>query len=241
MRRNTVRAVRPCTRCSVRSAPTSPKHLHRFGPGLAPGALRRDLRRLDEETGLPEAPLMRGARTLLNRLRDAGIPTDLVTSGGPKYARHHRTRLGVAGHFKALVTADDVTHGNPDPEGYLLACRRLGVDPRQALVFEDSAAGIQAARASGAACTTAWPTPRRSGRWLEWRVKTRRKEVRSYGAHGKTDEGRQWFSGVGLSTWPGRASAFVPCSVVAGLRRAAPAAADQEHGTHVHSVPAPTM
>ncbi|MFF8653624.1 HAD family hydrolase [Streptomyces huasconensis] len=135
-----------------RSADVIAEHLHRFGPGLTPDALRRDLRRLDEETGLPEARLMRGARTLLNRLRDAGIPTALVTSGGPRYATHHLTRLGVADHFRTLVTADDVTHGKPDPEGYLLACRRLGVDPRQALVFEDSAAGIQAARASGAAC-----------------------------------------------------------------------------------------
>ncbi len=137
----------PRPRCSPRSAGaaarmSSPKHLHRFGPGLTPDALRRDLRRLDEETGLPEARLMRGARTLLNRLRDAGIPTALVTSGSLRYATHHLTRLGVADHFRTLVTADDVTHGKPDPEGYLLACRRLGVDPRQALVFEDSAAGI---------------------------------------------------------------------------------------------------
>ncbi|GAA3491357.1 HAD family phosphatase [Streptomyces cremeus] len=134
-----------------RGADVIAEHLHRFGPGLTPDDLRADLRRLDEETGLPEVRLKRGARILLTRLRDAGIPTALVTSGGLTYATHHLTRLGID-HFTTLVTADDVTHGKPDPEGYLLACRRLGVDPRQALVFEDSTAGIQAARASGAAC-----------------------------------------------------------------------------------------
>ncbi|MET9498322.1 HAD family phosphatase [Streptomyces sp. NPDC006552] len=148
-------AITPALLASLsgrRSADVIAEHLHRFSPGLTPDDLRRDLRRLDEETSLPEARLMRGARTLLNRLRNAGIPTALVTSGGLKYATRHLARLDVADHFATLVTADDVTHGKPDPEGYLLACSRLGVDPRQALVFEDSAAGIRAARASGAAC-----------------------------------------------------------------------------------------
>ncbi|AYG78490.1 Phosphorylated carbohydrates phosphatase [Streptomyces hundungensis] len=95
---------------------------------------------------------MRGARTLLTRLRDADIPTALVTSGGLAYATHHLARLDIEAHFATLVTADDVTCGTPDPEGYLLACRRLGVRPRDALVFEDSAAGIEAARSSGASC-----------------------------------------------------------------------------------------
>ncbi len=135
-----------------RSAEVIAEHLHRFGSGLTPEDLRRELRRIDEGSDLPETQLMRGARTLLNRLRDAGIPTALVTSGGLTYATDQLTRLGVADHFMTLVTADDVEQGKPSPEGYLLACRRLDVDPREALVFEDSAAGIQAARASGAAC-----------------------------------------------------------------------------------------
>jgi sugar-phosphatase len=49
-----------------------------------------------------------------------------------------------------LVTADRVTHGKPDPEGYALAARELGVDPAACVVFEDAPAGIAAARAAGA-------------------------------------------------------------------------------------------
>lgn len=81
------------------------------------------------------------------------VPPDrraVVTSGARPLAR---ARLRAAG-FDApdvFVTADDVTHGKPDPEPFLLAAERLGVDPADCLVVEDAAAGIAAARAAG--CT----------------------------------------------------------------------------------------
>jgi len=49
-----------------------------------------------------------------------------------------------------LVTSEDVTNGKPDPECYLLAARKLGVNARECLVFEDAAVGILAAQAAGA-------------------------------------------------------------------------------------------
>jgi sugar-phosphatase len=48
-----------------------------------------------------------------------------------------------------LVTADRLSRGKPDPEGYLLAARELGVDPADCVVFEDAPAGVQAGRAAG--------------------------------------------------------------------------------------------
>jgi sugar-phosphatase len=50
-----------------------------------------------------------------------------------------------------MVNAEDVSRGKPDPEGYLTAARRLGVEPAEALVVEDSPPGIEAGRAGGAA------------------------------------------------------------------------------------------
>src|SRR5690625_6535728 len=49
-----------------------------------------------------------------------------------------------------IITEDDVTRGKPDPEGYAMAARRLGVDPRRCLVVEDAPAGIAAGLAAGA-------------------------------------------------------------------------------------------
>lgn len=49
-----------------------------------------------------------------------------------------------------LVSSDDVTRGKPDPEGYRMAARALGVDPADCVVFEDVEAGIMAGAAAGA-------------------------------------------------------------------------------------------
>ena len=48
-----------------------------------------------------------------------------------------------------LVTADDVTHGKPHPEPFLVAARRMGIDPEHCLVVEDAPKGLEAARAAG--------------------------------------------------------------------------------------------
>jgi sugar-phosphatase len=52
---------------------------------------------------------------------------------------------------RVVVTADDVERGKPHPDPFLLAARRLGVDPRQCLVVEDAPGGLEAARAAGCA------------------------------------------------------------------------------------------
>lgn len=61
-------------------------------------------------------------------------------------------RLGAAGipTPRVIVTAEDVARGKPAPDGYLLAARRLEVEARDCLVWEDAPAGIGAAEASGA-------------------------------------------------------------------------------------------
>jgi sugar-phosphatase len=48
-----------------------------------------------------------------------------------------------------FITADDVTRGKPAPDGYLLAARRLDLDPAECVVIEDAPAGIQAGKAAG--------------------------------------------------------------------------------------------
>ena len=89
-----------------------------------------------------------GAHELLGELDRLGLPWAVVTSADPPLAR---TRLAAAGIRPALlVTIDDVQAGKPDPEGYLLAARKLGADPRRCLVVEDAEAGVAAGRAAGA-------------------------------------------------------------------------------------------
>jgi sugar-phosphatase len=72
----------------------------------------------------------------------------VVTSGTYALAT---ARLRAAGFAlpEVLVTADDVSRGKPDPEGYLAAAARLGLAPADAIVLEDAQAGIDAGRAAG--------------------------------------------------------------------------------------------
>ena len=89
-----------------------------------------------------------GAHGLLAELDRLGLPWAVVTSADVPLAR---VRLAAARISPALlVTVEDVQAGKPDPEGYLLAARKLGADPRRCLVVEDAEAGVAAGRAAGA-------------------------------------------------------------------------------------------
>ena len=60
--------------------------------------------------------------------------------------------LGVSDAFAARATGEEVPAGKPAPDVFLLAARRLGVDPSDCLVIEDAPAGVAAARAAGMRC-----------------------------------------------------------------------------------------
>lgn len=73
-----------------------------------------------------------------------------VASGGPRdIVRRSLELAGLLPLFKAVVSADDVVHGKPAPDMFLLAAKLLGVDPSRCLVFEDAEPGIKAALAAG--------------------------------------------------------------------------------------------
>lgn len=89
-----------------------------------------------------------GAVELLARLDRLGLPWAVVTSADVRLAE---ARLGSAGlTVPVLITVDDISAGKPNPEGFLLAAARLGVDPGRCLVVEDAEPGVAAGRAAGA-------------------------------------------------------------------------------------------
>jgi HAD superfamily hydrolase (TIGR01509 family) len=89
-----------------------------------------------------------GAPELLDAVRVAGIPTGLVTNTNRPLVE---VALHTLGRFKVIVCGDDVERPKPDPQPYTLAARRLGVDPHDCVVIEDSPAGIRSARSAGCA------------------------------------------------------------------------------------------
>lgn len=73
-----------------------------------------------------------------------------IASGGPREVVRRSLQLaGLDSLFKAVVSADDVVHGKPSPDMFLLAAKLLGVEPTRCLVFEDADPGFRAAAAAG--------------------------------------------------------------------------------------------
>jgi sugar-phosphatase len=72
----------------------------------------------------------------------------IVTSAPKALALRRMAAAGIP-EPEVMVTADDVSAGKPDPAGYRLAARRLGVEPVDCLIFEDAAVGIRAGEAAG--------------------------------------------------------------------------------------------
>jgi len=97
-----------------------------------------------------EVPWRPGARELLSALRDAGVPTALVTMSIRRMAEPVVAALGFPG-FDALVAGDQVDEGKPAPECYLRAAELLGVDPARSVAIEDSEYGVAAGVAAGMA------------------------------------------------------------------------------------------
>ncbi len=94
-------------------------------------------------------PWRPGARELLTSFADAQVPCALVSASYRVLVDAALSQLP-PGTFAVSVAGDEVTQGKPHPEPYEKACTMLGVEPRDCVVFEDSATGAASGNASGA-------------------------------------------------------------------------------------------
>jgi beta-phosphoglucomutase len=85
-------------------------------------------------------------------LRAAGRSRLAVVSGAMRSEVDMVLRAADLDVFEVIVSAEDVTRGKPDPEGYLLALRRLRLEAADAVAIEDAPPGIAAAKAAGLSC-----------------------------------------------------------------------------------------
>jgi beta-phosphoglucomutase family hydrolase len=103
-------------------------------------------REIIRETNVAALP---GVRTWLQRLAEAGVPCVIGSSTHRLNIEFTLPVIGLRDFFSDMVTAENVSHGKPDPEVFLLAAQRIGVPPERCVVFEDALAGIEAARRGG--------------------------------------------------------------------------------------------
>ncbi len=91
----------------------------------------------------------KGAEELLAFLREHGIRLALASGSSHASINHHLNEVGAMDVFEVRVGGKDVEHGKPAPDIFLLAAEKMGVDPKDCFVFEDSSNGIRAAHAAG--------------------------------------------------------------------------------------------
>ena len=96
--------------------------------------------------GVPHRP---GIIELLDTLATHGIRRAVATSTRRPLALRKLETAGLLPYFEHVATSSDVAHAKPAPDIYLLAARKLGVEPAQCLALEDSPTGVRAALAAG--------------------------------------------------------------------------------------------
>lgn len=94
--------------------------------------------------------ILDGVMAFLDRLKEMEIPMAIGSSS--KNTPLILDRIGLADFFDAVVDGNSISRGKPDPEVFLKGARALNVAPAHCLVFEDAAAGIEAARNAGMFC-----------------------------------------------------------------------------------------
>lgn len=116
-----------------------------LGLEVLPDELRAALRRAFASATLAPLP---GVEALIAQLHGA-LPLAVATNGPHDVVLGALRRMRLDAAFAAVISAEELPHEKPAPDVYLKACRLLGVEPAQAVAFEDSAIGVTAARRAG--------------------------------------------------------------------------------------------
>ncbi|OJT36386.1 sugar phosphatase [Serratia plymuthica] len=124
--------------------------LRHFMPGESEAAIQQEFLLLEqvEAQDTDGVTALPGAVVLLARLNALDIPWAIVTSGSIPVATARRNAGGLP-QPEVFITAEQVKHGKPQPDAYLLGAERLGLAPQDCVVVEDAAAGILSGLAAG--------------------------------------------------------------------------------------------
>ncbi|EME3494653.1 HAD family phosphatase [Enterococcus faecium] len=91
----------------------------------------------------------KGAEEILSFAKERGIHTIVASSNTREKIEMYLRMENLYDFFEQIISGDDVEKGKPEPEIFLKACSKMNIHPSEALVFEDSIAGIEAARRAG--------------------------------------------------------------------------------------------
>ncbi len=119
-------------------------------PTLDIPKFKHDVRAYILENG--KVRFKKGAKELLDYLKSRGVKMAIASGSSMQSIEHHLNEVGATEYFDAIAGSHDVLNGKPAPDVFLLAAKRLGVNPSDCFIFEDSANGIKAGYAAGMKC-----------------------------------------------------------------------------------------
>lgn len=90
-----------------------------------------------------------GAKSLPEKVKSQGLLMAVVSGSTEKQVNIVLDYLNIRELFDLVITAEDIHESKPNPEGYLLAAEKLGVNPKDCVVLEDATAGVKAAKEAG--------------------------------------------------------------------------------------------
>lgn len=114
-----------------------------------PQAIVDEKNRLVRETYYGDVEVLPGVNAIISSLAAEGIPLAVASGASKSVVEKIVSEKFGCEHFKALVSSDAVEHAKPDPDIFLVAAERLGVEPEDCLVVEDGSFGVRAAKAAG--------------------------------------------------------------------------------------------
>ena len=120
-----------------------------YGDTIDYAGFRKRARELSHAVTDVQVPVKEGAALILRSLKEKGLRLAVASSTREVTVRDQLGRAGLLQYFDEVITDDMVTHGKPDPEIYLTACKALGLPPEECLGFEDSVNGIRSAYKAG--------------------------------------------------------------------------------------------
>jgi len=100
----------------------------------------------------PNIKSLPGVIRLMEELIEHDFKMALASSTPMENIKLLTQSLGIDKSFHSVISAEDVTEGKPNPQVFLLAAQRLGVEPRNCVVIEDAVAGVMAAKKAGMYC-----------------------------------------------------------------------------------------